>query len=217
MIKKLVPLISPNFREKRELIFRNLFIDLIQRGCKILDVGGEPDYWEHSIRRAKDLYQHCEIVCVNPKTFESHSKNIRCVIGNATDMSEFEDKSFDIVFSNAVIEHVGDFKKQAKMAANMQRIGRYYFIHSANYYFPIEPHYFFPFANRLPFSMQYVIGRYWPGHPRIKDFSAKSKEYIRTHTRLLKLPELMKLFPGATIVKEKFLGMTKSFMVHNAS
>jgi hypothetical protein len=217
MIKKLVPLISPNFREKRELIFRNLFIDLIQRGCNILDVGGEPDYWENSIGRAKDIYQHCEIVCVNPKTLEAHHKNVRCVIGNATDMSEFEDKSFDIVFSNAVIEHVGDFKKQAEMAANVQRIGHNYFVHSANYYFPIEPHYFFPFANRLPYSMQNIIARYWPGHPRIQDFSAKSKEFVRTHTRLLKLPELMKLFPNATIVKERFLGMTKSFLVHNIS
>lgn len=217
MIKKLSHLISPNFRMKRELLFRELFGDFIQRGCKILDIGGEPGYWEYSIGQAQDLYQRCEIICVNRKTFESHSKNIRCVIGDARDMHEFKDKSFDIVFSNSVIEHVGDFEKQAAMATEVQRLGDYYFIQTPNYYFPIEPHFLFPFANRLPLSMQYLVARYWPGHPRIKDFSAKSKEYVRTQTRLLKLPELMELFPNTTIVKERFLGMTKSFIVHNAS
>jgi hypothetical protein len=217
VVKKLAHIISPHFRVRRELLFRRLFGDLIEPGCRILDAGGEPKYWEYSIGAAKNFYQRCEIICVNLKTLESHSENIRCVIGDATAMPEFEDKSFDIVFSNSVIEHVGDFESQAAMAATVRRIGRYYFIQTPNYCFPIEPHFLFPFANRLPIGVQYVVARYWPGHTRINDFSAKSKEYLRTRNRLLKLRELRELFPDGTVVKERFLGMVKSFIVHNAS
>jgi SAM-dependent methyltransferase len=217
VVKKLAHIISPRFRVKRELLFRRLFGDLIEKGCRILDAGGEPGYWEYSIGAAKNFYRRCEITCVNLKTFESHSENIRCMMGDATAMPEFGDKSFDIVFSNSVIEHVGDFESQAAMAATVRRIGRYYFIQTPNYYFPIEPHYLFPFANRLPIGLQCVIARYWPGHVRINDFSAKSKERLRTRNRLLKLGELTELFPDGTVVKERLLGMVKSFIVHNAS
>ncbi|RPH95657.1 class I SAM-dependent methyltransferase [candidate division KSB1 bacterium] len=216
MIPKIVKTVSPNFRAKRDELFRRLYGDLIAHGCTILDIGGEPYYWEKSLGSHAEFYRSCKITLLNPKQQQANLPNIICVAGDATDMREFADQSFDLVLSNAVIEHVGDFEQQRKMANNVQRVGRYYFLHSANYYFPIEPHSFFPFFNQLPLFMQYGIARVWPGQTHIPDFSPKSLEYIRTKVRLLKWREVKELFPRAKIEKEKLWGLNKSFIVHNA-
>lgn len=52
----------------------------------------------------------------------------------------FEDKSFDWVFSNAVIEHVGDQDKQILFINEMLRVGKNVFFTTPNKYFPIESH-----------------------------------------------------------------------------
>ncbi len=43
-------------------------------------------------------------------------------------MLPFKDKSYDIVFSNSVIEHVGNLEKQKQFADEVQRVGKSYFI-----------------------------------------------------------------------------------------
>ena len=60
-------------------------------------------------------------------------------------MDFFKDKSFDAVFSNSVIEHVGTFEDQKMMANEVIRVTNFYFIQTPNLYFPIEPHFLVPF------------------------------------------------------------------------
>ena len=59
----------------------------------------------------------------------------------------FPDKSFDIVFSNAVIEHIIGDGKQAQFARELMRVGRSWFVTTPNYWFPLEPHYHLPFIQ----------------------------------------------------------------------
>ena len=71
------------------------------------------------------------------------------VLGDARHMP-FPDHSYDWVFSNAVIEHVGDWNEQQKMAAEIQRIARKgYFITTPNRAFPVDPHSYLPFYHYL--------------------------------------------------------------------
>lgn len=42
---------------------------------------------------------------------ESYS-NVSSVAGDATDLGEYGDKQFDLVFSNSVIEHVGGMQNK---------------------------------------------------------------------------------------------------------
>jgi SAM-dependent methyltransferase len=78
----------------------------------------------------------------------------------------FEDKSFDIAFSNAVIEHVGNSHSQRKFAAEACRVAKRVFITTPNRWFPVEPHTSIPLLHYLPKSIfRSVLSRtpfsYW--------------------------------------------------------
>lgn len=62
----------------------------------------------------------------------------------------FPDQSFDVVFSNAVIEHVGDEERQRAFAAEAVRVGRRVFVTTPNRWFPVEVHTRLPVVHWLP-------------------------------------------------------------------
>ncbi len=65
----------------------------------------------------------------------------------------FGDGAFDIVFSNAVIEHVGDAERQRELVTEALRVGRRVFLTTPNRWFPIEVHTRLPFVHWLPEPM----------------------------------------------------------------
>ena len=91
-----------------------------------------------------------EITLLNLTLVETDLPNVISIAGDATDLSDFADKSFDIAFSNSVIEHLFSFQNQQKMALEAQRVSRYHFIQTPNFWFPIEPHWVFPCFQFLP-------------------------------------------------------------------
>jgi hypothetical protein len=52
----------------------------------------------------------------------------------------FEDAQFDLVFSNAVIEHVGGEAQQRQFMAEIDRVGRAWMVTTPNRFFPVEAH-----------------------------------------------------------------------------
>jgi hypothetical protein len=52
----------------------------------------------------------------------------------------FEDKSFDLVLSNAVIEHVGNYGDQLRFITEHERVGRSWILTTPNRLFPVESH-----------------------------------------------------------------------------
>ena len=62
----------------------------------------------------------------------------------------FDDGSFDVVFSNAVIEHVGDRERQGQLVREALRVGRRVFLTTPNRWFPVEVHTRLPFVHWLP-------------------------------------------------------------------
>ena len=62
----------------------------------------------------------------------------------------FADQSFDVVFSNAVIEHVGDLERQRLFVGEALRVGRRVFLTTPNRWFPIEVHTRLPLVHWLP-------------------------------------------------------------------
>jgi len=202
--------IGNKFRNKRFIYFEKLISNL-PSPIHILDVGGTEDFW---VNRGYNKKEDIKITLLNLKTIITNYNNITSIIGDATDLSLFKENHFDIVFSNSVIEHLHNFKNQQKMAQEVQRVGVYHFIQTPNKYFLIEPHFLLPLFQFLPKSLKYLLltktklsrGKKWN-----KKFA---KEYIQ-EIRLLSLKEMKCLFPNSKNKTERFLGMNKSYTLHN--
>jgi len=74
---------------------------------------------------------------------------VRYVQGDALQLP-FEDGAFDVVFSNAVIEHVGGREEQEQFAREVVRVGQRAFVTTPNRWFPVEVHTRLPFVHWLP-------------------------------------------------------------------
>jgi len=63
----------------------------------------------------------------------------------------FDDGSFDVVHSSAVLEHAGSAEKQRRFLADLARVARRaVFVTTPNRWFPIEVHTQFPLLHWLP-------------------------------------------------------------------
>ncbi len=71
----------------------------------------------------------------------------------------FPDQSFDLVFSNAVIEHILGEGRQEAFAREIMRVGRSWFVTTPNYWFPFESHHHLPFFQFLPRTLQMYYNR----------------------------------------------------------
>jgi hypothetical protein len=100
----------------------------------------------------------------------------------------FADQSFDIVFSNAVIEHLTE-EGQQLMANEIARVGRSWFVTTPNFWYPIEMHHKLPLFQFLP--------------PRARNFlQLKLKTWPENEPiNLLTARELEALLPGSTVSK----------------
>lgn len=195
-------------RERRFELFRSL-LETVPPPVRILDVGGTPTFWE---LRGKDLPGSPEVVCLNLEAQHSEDPRITSVVGNAVDMPQFEDGSFDIVFSNAVIEHVETLDNQRRMADEIRRIGKRYFVMTPNKRFPLEPHFLFPGFQFLPIGARVALLRRMPlGWYAKEPDPAVAEQKVRL-IRLMTAKEFRSVFPGATIRRERVFGLTKAFI-----
>lgn len=66
----------------------------------------------------------------------------------------FADQSIDIVYSGAVLEHLPGPEYARKFAAEIQRVGRGWFVTTPNFWSPIDVHYHLPLVQFLPEETQ---------------------------------------------------------------
>ena len=81
--------------------------------------------------------------------FRERYPGIRYVQGDACALP-FADGSFDVVHSNAVIEHVGGRERQEAFVREALRVGRRVFVTTPNRWFPLEVHTLLPLVHWLP-------------------------------------------------------------------
>lgn len=124
--------------------------------------------------------------------FRARYRDIPYVQGDACELP-FGDGTFDIVFSNAVIEHVGDRERQRKLVSEAIRVGRRVFITTPNRRFPVEVHTRLPLVHWLPDSVSHRVYR------------AAGKGFA-TDVRLLSRRSFATLFPGRVRIVN--LGLT---------
>lgn len=173
----------------------------------MLDVGGYPWTWTHA--------EGCwPVTCLNIDTADTslgRRGRFECVRGDGRDLP-YPAGAFDVVYSNSVIEHVGSWEDQRRFAAEIRRVGRRVWVQTPNRRFPVEPHLVAPFVHFLPRRLQHVLARWatpwgWENRPTAE----QAREFVDS-IRLLTFREMQGLFPDCTILRERFLGMTKSFI-----
>ena len=194
--------VSYKLRKKR---FNNFLKILdIKENDNILDVGGVESTWFGSGFEKK--------VTLLNLHFDQHLDDFNYVLGDACNMNMFPDKSFVVVYSNSVIEHVG-MERQKEFAEEIMRVGKKYWVQTPFKHFPIESHFVFPFFQYLPFSARKLIALKWP-YSHFKMNNAKKEEILEELSliSLLNKERLKNLFKGSHIFEEKFWGITKSLV-----
>lgn len=201
--------LASQLRRKRFELFRER-IDRLARPLSILDVGGTVRFWQ-----VMGLLPGAElsITLLNLPPVGKGQDGFKILEGDARSMSQFGDLEFDVVFSNSVIEHVGSFADQRRMAEEVMRVGRSFFLQTPNRFFPMEPHALFPGFQFLPLALRVWLVRHFP-----MGWIGRIPEYEKAYARvasieLLSRGRISRLFPEAEIIPERFAGMTKSFMV----
>ena len=200
--------LANRFRRRRATLFRE-FLATVPRPCSILDLGGTENFW---IQSGLLPLEGASITLLNLTEEPVTQPAFRSLSGSATDLSRFADGSFDIVFSNSVIEHVGSAENQERMAKEALRVGKRFFIQTPARYFLVEPHFHFPFFWHLPVGLRERLACTMPLGWYPKQPSLEEARRFLTNFLLLTKPEFQGLFPGARIVEERVLGMTKSYI-----
>lgn len=191
--------ILQHFRKERMATFCRRFA--IDKHTRVLDMGGGAFNWTMVPERPQvtvlDVYEHG-----NKADWATY------IVGDGCN-TDFKSGSFDVVFSNSVIEHVGSIERQRQFAAECMRCGRQFFVQTPNKWFPIDTHTLMPFAHWLPRLFKKLI-RFSPRFLFFKPDSGDLNDFARM--RLLSKRDLRELFPGAEIIEEKFCGITKSLI-----
>jgi hypothetical protein len=185
------------WREQRWTRFRQRMMP--ESTDVLLDVGGAPSEWHGR----GDLVKKVDVINLDAYPVEQRedSPYMRSFKGDACAL-EFEDGSYDIVYSNSVIEHVGTWENQQAFAKEARRVGRGLWIQSPAYGCPVEPHYLGLFLHWFPPSSHVFLARWTSvvGLTRAADLQS-----IASNTRLLTKREYQLLFPDCEIWTERLL------------
>jgi hypothetical protein len=169
----------------------------------LIDVGGYPGSWTGYLQPVKRIdILNIHKVGWDDAQFPRH--NIRILLGDGCSL-KMPDRSYDIAFSNSVIEHVGSWEHQQRFAREIRRVAWELWVQTPAYECPIEPHYMTPLIHYLPRSWQKRLLRWctvwgWLEHPAARQVN----EMVET-TRLLRKSEMKLLFPDCEILTERLL------------
>jgi hypothetical protein len=217
---ELLSQLGPVAREARGRAFRRrrfeLFLRLVDQvllhreTCRILDIGGEPQYWSN----VADMFgkRRWQITLVNQIGYPVEDTRLVSLIGDARDLTSFADMSFDLVHSNSVIEHVGRWHDMQAMAREVRRLAPSYFVQTPYFWFPMEPHCSTAFFHWLPESVRVSMlmrrpRGIWGQAPDVDTAMRQIQTAVLLDYRMLET-----LFPDAAIHREHFLGLTKSLI-----
>jgi len=196
-------------RARRFRQFETL-VSSLPRPLKILDVGGENAFWEN---RGWAGRTDVQIFSLNHVPEQQRHENVIPLTGDATNLAQFGDGSFDVAFSNSVIEHLFTYESQCRMASEIQRVGKTFWVQTPNFWFPMEPHFHVPGWQWMPADLRVSIIRRWKcGWRGPCPEPGKARELVQ-ELRLLTGGELKRMFPGAILLPERFCGFVKSWTV----
>jgi hypothetical protein len=195
------------FRKKRML---DLWFSFgLTRETWVLDVGGSEFNWRLLPLRPR-------VVLLNLYPPAVKDPDVLYVVGDGRYIP-CKDKFFDLVYSNSVVEHVVGLEDQLLFARECNRSGKRYYVQTPNKGFLVEPHFITPFFHWLRPAVRIRLARNLTLWGLILRPSKERSTRFVGETQLLDEEGLRRLFPGAALRHERFLGMTKSLIAVSGS
>lgn len=196
-------------RMRRWEMFRSAFpmID----NLRVLDLGGTVEAW----RRAPVRPRHVTVLNLF-EPGESADDWVTPVTGDACRATEALrdanlETTFDVVFSNSLIEHVGGHARRSELAQQVRQLAPRHWVQTPYRYFPLEPHWLFPGMQHMPAAVRVQIAMHWPlVHTRPANMDEARRDVL--WTELVSIVEMRDYFPTSTILHERVLGITKSII-----
>ncbi len=215
MLRRFMDMGDPNslvmrLRKRRSLHIKAL-IDrtYAEKGsCHILDLGGAARYWA-IFDRDYLLARNCRVLVVNLYEHGENDEIFTFAHGDATNLSEYADRSFDLVHANSVVEHMGSWVAMEAFAREVRRLAARYYVQTPNFWFPLEPHFRMPFVHWLPFPVA-LHALKWKSRKKNPDLGEVARWL--ENNRTLNRAQLRFLFPDARIRTEWLMLMPKSLM-----
>ena len=174
---------------------------------RVIDLGGRPSMWEQLPVRPR------HVVCVNLERHDPIGSWVSTETGDVCDPGFVGGiGTFDLVYSNSTIEHVGGHARRIQFADAVRSFAPRYWVQTPNRYFPIEPHVVFPAFQFLPTRLKIAVAAHWPLSP-LGTHGDLVEEIL--DIELVSLTDLRFYFPGARIWKERVAGLTKSLTAYS--
>ena len=205
---KLAPEASGNpFRHQRMKALAALAADYDQ--CRIVDLGGTAAFWEAWAHLFD--WSRTHVTCINTVPDVATSGRVTMVKGDATELFDYPPDSFDIAFSNSLIEHLPRHRRRY-FAEHIGRVARSYFIQTPDFWFPIESHARMPLIHWLPRWIAETIVMTVKCGYLPKATSRADARRILNDADLLTAKKMRRLFPDAEIRHERFMGLSKALV-----
>jgi len=149
--------LSERFRARRWEEFYRRFPQLPD--MSVIDLGGYAWNWVNVPVRPKAVL----VVNLDKKPPADAPDWIETVRADACELpSEIFDRTFDLAYSNSLIEHVGGYSRRVSIAGAVNRLAEHHWVQTPSRYFPIEPHWVFPGFQFLPLRVRAEVSHYWP-------------------------------------------------------
>jgi hypothetical protein len=202
-IHSIYRLLQPGLRRRRI----QLLLDGLkpQSSTRILDVGGYAANWD-------GVPIDSPVTCLNLQAPTTRlPERFTCCVGDGRYLP-FANDSFDLVFSNSVIEHLTTYENQGRFAAEIRRVGKQLFVQTPNRWFFIEPHFLTIFVHFLPRPIAKRVIRFASLRAWLRNGDTINLRQLADEVRLLSFREMLALFPDCEIHRETWCGLTKSFI-----
>jgi SAM-dependent methyltransferase len=201
------------FRARKRMFDDYCALIPVDRDVRVIDIGVTPDRELADSNFFERLYPYKDRITatsIEDASFLEVEHPGLTFVRTDGGRLPFDDGEFDVAFSSAVLEHVGDRASQRRFIEEMTRVARRFFLTTPNRNFPVELHTFLPFVHWLPQRTHQRILR-----AISKDFWAQTE-----NLNLLRPRELVGLFPSGTRVEltsHRTLGLPSNLIAYGES
>jgi hypothetical protein len=197
--------VGARYRARRWSWLSESFPDLER--MSVIDLGGTASAWLRAPVRPLSVH----IVNLEPPPDDLPGW-LRADHADACDLPpEIRNSSYDLVFSNSVIEHVGGHAQRQRFADAVHALADRHWVQTPYRYFPVEPHWLFPAGQFLPVRARATVVRRWPlVHSPDIDRETALREALGVE--LLSITDMKYYFPASMIRHDRLAGLVKSLI-----